>query len=456
MTERVDAYIAYNRMDEAWSKELAAKLERETKDGRPLRVFFAPWDIEEGRNFVLQLNNALERAESIIIVLSPEAIASEWVTREWTSAMLRDVSGSAGRLLPVLRRTCNIPLFLRVLDIVDFRNPLDERPYRELVLRLTGQAKARGGGTMRIASPVAQTQLHGALTGATRPDAVPERLESNLYPIIGLPPSWFSTPCNYSSVGELLASTDSRQAPFPALLIKNRTLFTFTDPRHESSILRQSLDTRLTQEESLDAALHDSTKRPWVMELIKKRLLVELAHRGVAHDRDHDRFFFMKPREGDERKEEWRSPKRLARRMVARAKKSDGIVLRWEHFACYLRIVDVDKTLCLVVEPTWTFTKDGRERLESSRVTALAVRKMYRAGNAAVLNDTRFWAAFMAFNKDEIRLRNGENPPIRISTLPVAVQVGAGLAWDQILPDVISNPPEQWGEDDAPLTEAIE
>jgi hypothetical protein len=61
-----DAFISYNKADEMWAKVLAEKIERETVDGsaegKKLAVFFAPWDIAHGQNFVNRLNDGLRQA----------------------------------------------------------------------------------------------------------------------------------------------------------------------------------------------------------------------------------------------------------------------------------------------------------------------------------------------------------------------------------------------------------
>lgn len=445
LSDPIDAYVVYNKTDEAWAKELAVRIELERIGERTLKVFFAPWDIEEGKNFVLTLNHGLQTASFVLIVLTPEAVASEWVQREWSSALLKDVSGSAGRIIPLLRRTCDVPLFLRVLDYVDFRNPLEfENSVSELLRRLKDERKPRGGIASSSGNAI-HVPLRGALLNATRPDQTHERLESNLYPVLEHPTSWFRIPSPADTLKDLRDMIGPAKASLPALLIREKHILTFDDPRSPGNPLHSAMDLRLTQEESIQDAIADPMRRAWFVELLKKCLLVELSHRGVAHDKDHDRFFFMKPREGIERKEAWQSPKKLAKRIVARTRESDGVLLRWEHFAAYMRFIEVEHQFVLVVEPTWTFTRDGREPLASDRVTRLALRKTYRDNNAEVLNDTRFWIMYLAQNHDQVRLRTSGRP-IRIATQPLAIELDAGLAWDLVVPDIVSNPPEPWDE----------
>ena len=58
-----DVFISYNRADETWAQTLAERIEaeyiQEPSGSRPMTVFFAPWDIEIGTNFVNALADGL-------------------------------------------------------------------------------------------------------------------------------------------------------------------------------------------------------------------------------------------------------------------------------------------------------------------------------------------------------------------------------------------------------------
>jgi len=437
-----DVFLAHNKADRSWVEQLATRLEAEPYDGRRLRAFYSEWDIEPGQNFVLALTQALERARYVGVVLTPESVNSDWVSREWSSAMLGDVSGRAGRIIPIWLRNCNIPLFLRVLNAIDFRNPLDfERAYSELARRLKGERKTRGRpGAASSQGNSPQMQLAGALLEAVLPDATQEQLESNLFPLLEMPHSWFRAPTSARTVAEVLKNVHGRP---PAFLPKSGELMSFADLRHGplASVVRCDL----VREEDVRDILADPMRKPWLVDLMNKCVQVTLARKGVAFDADHHRFFFMPPRQGEgtERSEKWKSPKRWAERMVARARTSNSTILRWEHQAAYVRFIEVGGRFYLCIEPSWTFTKDGREALASERVTSLATRQMSRESNAEVLNDTRFWAAFLAENKNELRLDTGARP-LRVDRAPLVTELPVGLQRDQTVPDVFSNPPPIW------------
>ncbi|MBM4249041.1 MAG: toll/interleukin-1 receptor domain-containing protein [Euryarchaeota archaeon] len=440
-----DLYLIHNKIDEGWVTDLATRIEKEQYQGRNLKVFFSKWDIETGQNFVLTLNNALTNSRFAAIILSPEAVISDWVQREWTSALLKDISGNAGRIIPVLRRNCNIPLFLRVLAWVDFRNQLDyDRAYNELIRRIKGENKPRGVINPELESATSPFSiLASALIEPISPDIVQEQLESNCYPVIGLPMSWFRAQTHFNSVSEILQNIEKRNSRLPAFIIKEHDIICLNDLHDAQNPLSQLIDPGLIREEAIQDIFTDSLRKPWLIELLNKCLMISLFKKGIAFDNDHFRYYFIAPRESNERKERWKSPKKWSQRTVARAVIQDDILLRWEHQAAYMQFINFENRFVLLIEPTWTFTKDGKRSLEFKRITRLAIRKMYRGNNAVVLNDTRFWIAYISENRNELRLPTS-GQPIRISTTPYIAELAVGLEWDQIVPDVVSNPPSDW------------
>ena len=79
---KYDLFISYNRADEVWAGRLAARLEQEDYRGRKLKVFFAPWDIPPGEYITESLEEALPQSRKVGLVITPEAMQSEWVKIE--------------------------------------------------------------------------------------------------------------------------------------------------------------------------------------------------------------------------------------------------------------------------------------------------------------------------------------------------------------------------------------
>jgi hypothetical protein len=72
--------------------------------GRTLRVFFDEWDIQPGENLILRINGGLKRARYVAVILSPDMLAADWPTFEWTSVVADDPTNRKGRLIPLFVR----------------------------------------------------------------------------------------------------------------------------------------------------------------------------------------------------------------------------------------------------------------------------------------------------------------------------------------------------------------
>lgn len=140
-----DIFISYNRADEAWAKQLATRLEQEIWQDRKLKVFFAPWDIKPGESIPERLEHALPRSRKVGLIMSPESVASEWVNVERYVTHFIDINERQKRLIPLYRRTCEIPPFLAHINYVDFRDEGKfEENYRILLATIKDEPLPRG------------------------------------------------------------------------------------------------------------------------------------------------------------------------------------------------------------------------------------------------------------------------------------------------------------------------
>jgi hypothetical protein len=105
-------FISYSNRDGDFVKELASQLSQEG-----CRVWYADQEVMPGQNWSLAVGKALEKADAMVIVLSPDAVKSPSVLREIEYAL-----GSPkfeGRLIPVeVRRTKRMPWILRQLHVI--------------------------------------------------------------------------------------------------------------------------------------------------------------------------------------------------------------------------------------------------------------------------------------------------------------------------------------------------
>jgi hypothetical protein len=145
MAKVIDLFLSHNNTDKPWTERLAAALEADAT-GPALKVFFDKWDIPPGGDIPAELENGLQNSRYVGLVLSPESLASDWVMLERSTAIYRDPRARQRSLIPLLRRTCDIPDMLARLRYIDFRREQDfNEGLDTLVEILRGRAAKRGG-----------------------------------------------------------------------------------------------------------------------------------------------------------------------------------------------------------------------------------------------------------------------------------------------------------------------
>lgn len=116
---RFDVFVSYNEADVAFAERLATAV-REDRSGPPLSVYFAPWALRPGADVVAELEAALDESAFVALVLTQEALDSDWVGFERSTAVWRDPRARRASLIPVLRKHCKVPAALARLKYIDF------------------------------------------------------------------------------------------------------------------------------------------------------------------------------------------------------------------------------------------------------------------------------------------------------------------------------------------------
>lgn len=112
-----DVFLSHSSADKPWVRKLKAALE-----ARGLTVWLDEEQIAPGDLLVDAMETGIESAHTVVIVVSPEAVASGWVKEEYSRALALSVDkGHELRLIPVLLRRAELPGFLKNRAWVDFR-----------------------------------------------------------------------------------------------------------------------------------------------------------------------------------------------------------------------------------------------------------------------------------------------------------------------------------------------
>ncbi len=103
-------FISYSRRDIAFVRKLAGDLEKAGYD-----VWWDLSDLRGGDDWVSVIPSAIETCQFFLVVLSPHAIESEWVRKEYTQAL-----STRKRIVPVMLSQSRVPFALNTINYVDF------------------------------------------------------------------------------------------------------------------------------------------------------------------------------------------------------------------------------------------------------------------------------------------------------------------------------------------------
>lgn len=139
-------FLSHSHVDNGFVERLATDLE-----SHGIKVWYDGWDLDIGHDLTVKIQKGISESDYLALILSPAAVESVWVQREWTAAFHRELIERRIVILPILYRDCQKPVFLQDKLHADFRN---EHDYYEnlnrLVRQLRGESKrpqreARGG-----------------------------------------------------------------------------------------------------------------------------------------------------------------------------------------------------------------------------------------------------------------------------------------------------------------------
>ncbi len=124
------AFISYSSADRDFVRRLAEDLRR-----HDIPVWFDEDVLAPGDSIIGAIEAGIDRTAFLIVVLSPDAVASGWVAEELRMALHKGISGQKVAVIPVLREDCEIPGFLRDRKYVDMRPGADYAAGLEKLVR---------------------------------------------------------------------------------------------------------------------------------------------------------------------------------------------------------------------------------------------------------------------------------------------------------------------------------
>jgi glycogen synthase len=143
-----DVFLSHASVDEAWVKDLKAKL---VSNG--LSVWLDYDEVIPGDSLASTIEMGLAASGTVALVVSPESLKSGWVRKEYDAAVSLQLSSKAKaiRIIPVLLRSPELPPFLASLLWVDFRDDSQfDVKLRLLVKGIRGRSAEGPGSVARV------------------------------------------------------------------------------------------------------------------------------------------------------------------------------------------------------------------------------------------------------------------------------------------------------------------
>ena len=115
-----DVFLSHSSKDKSAVRALAERLRA---DG--VRVWFDDTNIAIGEHIGMALEQGLQASRHIVLIMSPHAFESHWVTAERWSVLFPDPLNNDRRFMPVLLTDCEIPSTLKNYQYIDYRGQSD-------------------------------------------------------------------------------------------------------------------------------------------------------------------------------------------------------------------------------------------------------------------------------------------------------------------------------------------
>jgi len=246
-----------------------------------------------------------------------------------------------------------------------------------------------------------------------------EQFYSNLLSVTRLP-RLYEAKSKVATADAVFSSFDGHIPPFR---ISGNTFRTFDDLLDDNSGLRQFTSGRVTKISGKDTLADESRYDDYIF-LLNSLLKTHMYQRGVLFNKDFRRFFFRRPKEGTELKQEWTSirtgKKAPPRTLVGYYEYGkERQITFWRHLAASIRFVPLGSKLYIQIVPKYFFTTDGTTPWDSELVGPYTTRIKSREFNPQVLNHVLFWSWRMGDGKSEIKMREGNHVLLEANCKPV-------------------------------------
>jgi hypothetical protein len=140
VSTEMPVFISYAHEDKEFVEKLATHLVKNNA-----HVWVDMWELNVGDSIVLKVQEAIQSASALLVVLSHNSVESEWCKKELSAGLIRELDEKRVVVLPVCLDDCAIPMFLRDKLYADFRTNFDVglKAVVDSILRVTNANQGR-------------------------------------------------------------------------------------------------------------------------------------------------------------------------------------------------------------------------------------------------------------------------------------------------------------------------
>lgn len=110
-------FLSHNSKDKRFARRIGKALA-----DRGVKVWIDEAEIKVGDSLLRKISEGIKDMEYLGVVLSPNSVSSSWVQKEVEVATTLEIKNRKLKVLPILYKDCEVPLFLQDKVYADFRN----------------------------------------------------------------------------------------------------------------------------------------------------------------------------------------------------------------------------------------------------------------------------------------------------------------------------------------------
>ena len=110
-------FVSYSSKDRTLVNRLASDLRSQGAG-----IWLDLWELLPGDSLKEKIGAAIVQHDYFVIVLTPNSVASTWVSKELGVALIHEIETKSAKIIPVLLQECSIPPLLKDKVYADFRH----------------------------------------------------------------------------------------------------------------------------------------------------------------------------------------------------------------------------------------------------------------------------------------------------------------------------------------------